>query len=172
MIPIEEAICHFESLEQNILETFESGLNKVAKATADATQMYGEVESIGADLTTCRKQTTSAVDVIQTLNHTCRIMNESLKECVEATKQYGTRLAILETNLEHVHRADAKSSRRCKDFDKDLHRVSEELSMLAFNCASAGVSHEGQTSSGCMVDRAFMAAKLLRKRSMSCPPKH
>ena len=167
LAPIEYAVKEFNVLEGNMSMLFD--------------RSSAECDSIRDEL---RKRCDQLSQAMNKLDHTASSVSElvlrapevddRLERCEAFVNKYETRMAVLETTVGAHERGSIVAGRQSVEVKGCIAKVSDvadELSMLAFNVASAGVTHDGIATDGDATSTAWVAAKLMRKRSISLPPR-
>ena len=160
---IEHAVSQFDDLENRMISSFSKGLSDVDRAYKELQRQCSQVDDICEELQKMQSEVDKLVLGVQ-------MLETNLARCTAFVNKNETKLATMETGRMQNDRRSDMVARRVQGCMEKVQSVAGDLSMLAYNVASAGVPHDGQVAGGSDMASAVMAAKLMRKRAGSCPP--
>ena len=160
---MEYAVSQFDDLENRMISFFSKGISNVDRACKDLQRQCNQVDDICEELQKIQSEINGLVLGVQ-------VVGTNLDRCTAFVNKYETKLATMETGRMQDDRRSEVVARRVQGCMEKVQSVAGDLSMLAFNVASAGVPHDGFVTSGCDMGSAVIAARLMRKRAGSCPP--
>lgn len=155
-----DAVSQFSELEDRMTDLFSKGMKDIDSACQEFRKQRDQVDDTCEDIHKLQCQ-------FKNLTQDNKAIGGDLKRCIAFMNKYEPIFATMETGrLHESRRSDAVTQRHQHQLDS----MRGELSMLAFNVASAGVPHNGIVSGGSDMASALVAATLMRKRAVSCPP--